>query len=265
MKVLPKIIQVLELFAHGEVLTFAEVAERSGLTRSNTAHILSALCESNLLAKPRFGVYCMGEKIFALAGGECHQNILNMLAWGSADRIASELGELGVVVGFWKQHRVTLAKVQPESMVQLSIADRWFEKSGWYRLSAGRLLLALQSDEVIESIVQKIGLPSASEWLEAITPEKFAAQVQHIRQTRQAVVMRENGRLTSLAVPVKDASGADTLCVSTVYITGSHQEERIELIGKLRKIAGDLHDQVVFHHISMQDMNQIPSRQEVLL
>ena len=265
MKVLPKIIKVLELFSQGGTLAFAEIVERTQLTRSNAAHILSALCENQLLTKSSFGHYCIGPKLYELTGGNFRQNILNMLSQHSADRIASELGELGVVVAFWNAQRITLAKVQPEGMVQLSIADRWFEKSGWYRLSAGRLLLALQSDEVIESIVQKIGLPSASEWLEAITPEKFAAQVQHIRQTRQAVVMRENGRLTSLAVPVKDASGADTLCVSTVYITGSHQEERIELIGKLRKIAGDLHDQVVFHHISMQDMNQIPSRQEVLL
>ena len=265
MKVLPKIIQVLELFAHGEVLPFAEVVAKTRLTRSNAAHILSALCDNGLLVKTKFGVYCMGRKIFELAGGECRQNLLNMLAWSSADRIASELGELGVVVGFWRKRRITLAKVQPESMVQLSIAERWFEKSGWYRLSSGRLLLALQSDEVVEEIVQKIGLPSAAEWPEAITPEKFAQQIKLIREARQAVVMRENNRLTSLAIPLQDASGKDVLCVSTVYITGRHDPDDTVFIGKLRQIAGNLHEQISFHHISMQDINQIPSISEDLL
>ena len=149
----------------------------------------------------------MGDKLYALSGGDCRLNILNMLAQRSADRIASELGELGVVVAFWQNCRITLAKVQPERMVQLSIADRWFEKSGWYRLSSGRLLLALQSDETIKNIVAEYGFPSAAEWPEAITPEKFYNELEIIRKQRLAVAMRENNRLTSLAVPVKDFSG----------------------------------------------------------
>ena len=79
MKVLPKIVQILELFSNGDTLPFAEIVERTGLTRSNAAHILSALCETQLLAKSSFGHYCMGEKLYELAGGTYRQNILNML------------------------------------------------------------------------------------------------------------------------------------------------------------------------------------------
>ena len=153
--------------------------------------------------------------------------------------------------------RITLAKVQPEGMVQLSIADRWFEKSGWYRLSSGRLLLAMQSKEVIENIVQNIGFPSAAEWPEAITHEKFSRQLELIRQQELAVVMRENRRLTSVAVPVKDASGKNVLCVSTVYITGRHQLDDQAIVAKLREIADELHQQICFHHISVQDINNL--------
>ena len=73
----------------------------------------------------------------------------------------------------------------------------------------------------------------------------------------QAVVMRENSRLTSLAVPVKDFSGNDTLCISTVYITGRHPLGDSGLLEKLRMIADDLHEQICFHHISMQDINHL--------
>ena len=257
MKVLPKIIKVLELFANGDTLAFAEIVERTQLSRSNAAHILGALCDNGLLAKSSFGHYCMGQKLYALSGGDCRLNILNMLAQRSADRIASELGELGVVVAFWQNCRITLAKVQPERMVQLSIADRWFEKSGWYRLSSGRLLLALQSDETIKNIVAEYGFPSAAEWPEAITPEKFYNELEIIRKQRLAVVMRENSRLTSLAVPVKDFSGKDTLCISTVYITGCYQLSDNMIASRLQDIADELHEQICFHHISMQDINNL--------
>ncbi|MBE6366864.1 MAG: hypothetical protein E7052_03005 [Lentisphaerae bacterium] len=259
MKVLSKIVRILELFAGGETLSFAEIVQQSSLTRSNTAHLLSALCEKHLLEKTSFGHYCLGSKIFELAGGNCQQNLLNILAQHSADRIAKELNELGVIVAYWQQQRITLAKVHPERMVQLTIADRWFERSGWYRLSSGRLLLALQSDDEIARIIEKIGLPTAAEWPEAITPEKLYKQIEIIRRNRHTVVMRENGNLTSLAVPAQDASGADTLCISTVYLTGRHQLSEQEIIAKLQEIAADLQEKILFHHISMQDINSISS------
>ena len=257
MKVLPKLVQVLELFASGDTLSFAQIVERTNLTRSNAAHIVKALCANDLISKTKFGYYCMGPKIFALAGGDFRQNLLYMLAQRGADRIASELDELGVVVACWRNQRITLAKVQPERMVQLSIADRWFEKSGWYRLSSGRLLLALQSDSAIQEIVGSIGLPSAAEWPEAISPEKLQQEIARIRQQRYAAVMRENRRLTSLAVPVQDAAGADTLCVSTVYITGRHQLGDQAILEHLQSIADELHSQICFHHISIEDINNI--------
>ena len=257
MKVLPKLIQVLELFASGDTLSFAQIVERTGLSRSNAAHIVKALCDNDLLARTGFGQYCMGTGIFRLTGGDFRQNLLYMLAQRGADRIASELDELGVVVACWRKQRITLAKVKPEGMVQLSIADRWFEKSGWYRLSSGRLLLALQSDQLIDEIISDIGLPSAAEWPEAITREKLQQEIQLIREKRCAVVMRENRRLTSVAVPVQDASGNDSLCISTVYITGRHQLDDVQILEHLRRIAGELHSQICFHHISVKDINKI--------
>jgi len=261
-KVLPKLVRVLELFAHGDVLPFAQIVERSQLTRSNTAHIVSALCENGLLTKTAFGYYCMGHKIFELAGNDCHQNLLNILAQRSADRIATELGELGVVVAFWQQQRITLAKVQPEGMVQLTIADRWFARSGWYRLSSGRLLLALQDDSTIAAIIRQVGLPTAADWPEAISEEKLFGQIRLIRAERRALAMRENGKLTSLAVPVKDASGRDSLAISTVYITGSKPIARSEIFLKLQQIADELHNQIKFHHIVVDNINKFSQNQE---
>ena len=262
MKVLPKVIRILELFAHGDVLPFSQIVERSQLTRSNTAHIVGALCQNGLLTKTSFGYYTMGRKIFELAGFNCQQNQLNILAQRTADRIASELGELGVVVAFWRNERITLAKVQPESMVQLSIADRWFERSGWYRLSSGRLLLALQSDPVIADIIQQVGLPTAADWPEAISEAKLYDEIRQIRTTRQAMAIRANGKLTSLAVPVKDADGCDSLAISTVYITGSKAGGEAEVFAHLRQIADELTEQIKFHHIVVNNINTISSAKE---
>ena len=255
MKVLPKIVKVLELFSNGDTLGFAEIVERTQLTRSNAAHILGALCDNQLLKRSSFGHYSMGKKLYELTGGTYRQNILNMLVQRCADRIASELGELGVVAACWKNQRLTLAKVQPKSAVQLSIADHWFEKSGWYRLSSGRLLLALQSDDVINAVVESVGLPSPAEWPEAFTKDKLLNQLAIIRQNRFVAVMRENSHLTSLAVPVKDAAGHDSLCLGTVYITGRHAEDKIRQ--DISKIADELHEQLCFHNISIQDISKL--------
>ena len=115
----------------------------------------------------------------------------------------------------------------------------------------------MQSKEVIENIVHNIGFPSAAEWHEAITQEKFFRQLELIRQQELAVVLRENSRLTSVAVPVKDAAGKNVLCVSTVYITGRHQLDDQAIVAKLREIADELHQQICFHHISVQDINNL--------
>jgi DNA-binding IclR family transcriptional regulator len=208
-----------------------------------------------LLTKSSFGHYRIGQKLYALSGGDCRINTFNMLVQRSADRIASELGELGVVAACWKNQRITLAKVEPKSTVQLSIADHWFEKSGWYRLSSGRLLLALQSNEVINAVVESVGLPSPAEWPEAFSRDKLMKQLAIIRQKRFVAVMRENDHLTSLAVPVKDAAGNDTLCVGTVYMTGRHAADKIR--NSINKIAEELHEQLCFHNISMQDINNL--------
>ena len=66
MKVLPKLVKVLELFSNGDTLAFAEIVERTRLSRSNVAHILSALCDNQLLAKSSFGHYCMGLNFMSL-------------------------------------------------------------------------------------------------------------------------------------------------------------------------------------------------------
>ena len=261
MKVLPKMIRTLELFSDGNELEFAAIVSRTGLTRSNQAHILRALCDNRLLEKTGFGRYRLGAKLFELVGGSRERSLLQMLAQRAADNIAGNLRELGVAVAFWRNQRITLAKARPERMVQLSIADRKFDRSGWYTLSSGRLLLALQSDSVILAVLQSVGLPVPSEWPEATDRENLFRQIRRIRAERRVVMRRDNGQLTSIAVPVRDAADADSLALSTVYITGSRQESDQAVVAELRRIAADTAAQLRFHHIAVRDLHGSPSVQ----
>lgn len=249
MKVLPKIIHTLELFGNDATLEFAEIVRLTGLSRSNTAHIVSALCANRLLEKSAYGQYRLGPRLFELTGGNRQHSQLLMLAERSASGIAGMLHELGVVVGFWRNRRITLAKVQPESMVRLNIADRWFDKSGWYCHSGGRLLLALQPDAIVDAIVSEVGPPAPEAWPEAVSEAGLRCEIARIRQQRQVVMQRENGRITSLAVPVQDAGGYDSLCVSTVYITGHRQPGDADTIVRLQEVAADFNAQLIFHQI----------------
>lgn len=251
MKVVPKIAKVLELFAENETLSFGEVVEYSQLNRSTVAHILSALCQCQWLEKTSFGCYRMGAGFYALTGEKRKNKLLAMLAERAARTVAGQLKELGVICCFSQASRITLAKVAPESMVQLSINDRWFENSGWYRQSSGRLLLAMQSESQINAIVDKIGLPTADAWPEAVTWSGFQREIERIRSAREAVVYRENGFLTSLAVSVKDASNKDDLCVSTVYVTGKQCFSETDMLARLREIALDMEIQLSFHQLSV--------------
>lgn len=251
MKVLPKLVRTLRLFSDGGTLDFAEITARTGLTRSNQAHILHALCENRLLEKSAFGRYRAGAGLWELAGAGGARAALRMLSTNAASAVADTLHELGVVVCRSAGRRITLAKVQPERTVRLAIADRPMEHSGWYSLSAGRLLLALQSDDEIAAVVRQTGLPSPEEWPEVHDMPSLLRAAAAIREAGQVVLLRENGKITSVAVPVPDASGAPVLALSTVYITGSRDDSDDAVLKRLGAIAEDLAAQLRFHGIAL--------------
>jgi len=257
MKVLPKLIRTLRLFADGATLDFAAITASTGLTRSNQAHILHALCENHLLEKSSFGRYRAGAGLWELAGAGAARAALRMLANNAAAAVAGTLNELGVVVCRSRARRITLAKVQPERMVHLAIADRHPEHSGWYSLSAGRLLLALADGDTAAEIVRAAGMPAPGEWPGVHDAASLRCAAAAIRAARQVVLHRENGKITSLAVPVRDASGAPVLALSTVYITGSRSDSDEAVLDRLGAIAEDFAAQLRFHKIALEALAEV--------
>ena len=68
MKVVHKILQLLELFADGKEYSFTAVIEMTGLSRSNASHLLSALVEEGVLSRSGRGIYRRSEGMFRLSG-----------------------------------------------------------------------------------------------------------------------------------------------------------------------------------------------------
>ena len=65
-KIMPKIITLLELFASGGDFAFSEIVVRTGLTRSNVSHLLQSMCECGMLKKEEYGKYRRGERLLRL-------------------------------------------------------------------------------------------------------------------------------------------------------------------------------------------------------
>ena len=96
-KIMPKIITLLELFASGGEYSFSEITAKTGLTRSNVSHLLQALCEEQMLEKVQYGKYRRGSRLTRLGLSVNPWKELIDKAGRCADNLMLWLNELAVV------------------------------------------------------------------------------------------------------------------------------------------------------------------------
>lgn len=242
-KIMPKVIVLLELFAGGEELSVKEVIRRSGLNQSNVSHLLKSLCEENMLEHTGYGKYRRAERLVRLCtGGNPWQELLSK-AERCADNLISWLNELAVVGMRDCDRRLTIVKRRPLKSLQVDMGPARTYPANWYETASGRVLLAYAPGETVRKIVARCGLPERKVWREACSLPKLAAELARIRE-QGFVSMDVDELIRALGVPVRDASGEILLSLSTAYPVFSCRRKEEEIIRYMRELVSTLEEEL---------------------
>lgn len=253
-KVIAKVVQILELAGkHGE-MHFTDLLSGTGLGRSNLSHLLKSLCENGLLSRRGHGRYAPGEKLFSICLPGDKEEALYQIVRRCANNVMYEFNELAVVTARHGGQRLTLVKVRPQGKShQVNGSGERYQRAGWYNTASGRVLLAVQSDEQIQRLVEECGLPSGEEWPAATTREGLLAEIQRIRQ-QQAVVFEVDDDVCAIGVPVADASGEQTLCLSVAFLRALRRFSDVEIMERLRRQASVMAREIHFNGIIVSQL-----------
>ena len=252
-KVIPKIIGILEMFAGGQEFSFKEILLKTGLPRSNASHLLASLCDGQVLEKVGYGKYRRGERLTRLCvGGNPWQPLISK-AERCADNLVLWLNELAVVAMRDGTQRLTLVKRKPVKNLQVEQETGRLYKADWYSSANGRILLAYAPDKVVDQIVRTYSLPERGVWHEAASLPKLKTELARIRE-RGHVEMDVDEVVRALAVPVRDASGTPLLSLATAFPVFSCRKTEPEIIAHLHSLAGTLEKELVIGGICVEDL-----------
>ena len=209
-----------------EPLSFADLQEASGLAKSTTSRLLTALERSGLVERDRHGSYVAGRLFWLYAARHDPWEEVVRLARPTMERIGEDTGET-VHLSVTRGERVVQV-AQVDSTFLLGTRD-WSEVEVPAHCSAlGRVFLAWQALDVPEGE------------LERPTPATLADRAALLRDGVRA---RERGwtltrdeleiGLTGLAVPVFGARGDLVAALGISGPTPRMEQDRVEELGRL--------------------------------
>src|SRR5690606_30136593 len=112
-------------------------------------------------------------------------------------RLTEALNENTLIAVLQKNVRRVICKKLSNQQVQAQTPDI----KDVYDTSTGRVLLAMQNNEVLTSYIQSYGLPKNGVWAEAETESGFFKQVEKIR-TSGYVLIEDSVQVIGFAAPI---------------------------------------------------------------
>lgn len=246
-KVVPKIVALLELFSDGSEYGFAELVARTGYTRSNVAHLLQSLCECGAVTRTGYGAYRRGERLIRWSGGGDRRRLLNEIAGRCAGQVVGLLNELGVVALRYRGSRLTLAKCRPEKSLRIETPDAaGHYPADWFSTAGGRVLLAWAGEEEVTTVLRRCGLPERRVWPRATSLPKLSDELKRIRDAGY-VSFPVDDEVRVFGVPAEDAAGERVFSVSTALPIFSPRFSEAEIVEKLTAAAESMSKELHFH------------------
>ena len=254
-KIMPKVIVLLELFAGGDEFSFREVIEKTGLTRSNVSHLLKSLCEEKILERVEYGKYRRSERLIRLCTGSNPWQELLSRAERCAENLMTWLNELAVVGLRDQDRRLTIVKRRPVRNLQVDQDSARTYPADWYGTANGRVLLAFAPKETLRKIVLQCGLPERKVWREAVSLPKLERELERIR--KQGYVSLDADELVhALGVPVRDASGEYLMSLATAYPVFSCRKDEAEIIRYMQDLTATLEEELRIAGIRIIDLKR---------
>ena len=254
-KIMPKVIMLLELFAAGKEFSVKEVIAHTGLNQSSVSHLLKSLCEENMLERIRYGKYRRGARLIQLCIGHNPWQELISKAERCADNLMTWLNELAVIGMRDHDRRLTIVKRWPLKSLQVDQDSARIYPANWYETANGRILLAYAPSDIVRQVVRQYGLPERNIWREAATLPKLEKELERIRK-QGFTAMDVDELVRALGVPIRDASSEFTMSLSTAYPVFSCRKKEEEIIRYMQERASILEEELRIGGIRIIDLKQ---------
>jgi DNA-binding IclR family transcriptional regulator len=207
-QLLDRAIAVLEVLSEASPagLLPHEISQRSGLHKSTTHRLLSALSQHRLVQKnAKVGTYSLGLKLFEL-GVKAVPNVnLREHARSYLERLVFETGETAHLCVLVEHEILYLDKAEPPKTIR--IASSVGARNPAFCSAVGKVLLAALPENELDSLLRRHKLvPYTSQTI--VTPARLKAVLQQVRENGYAVdnEEREEG-LRCIAAPIRDHTG----------------------------------------------------------
>ena len=250
-KIIPKIITLLEIFATGNVFSFQDIQNKTNLTRSNLSHLLQALCEEQILEKVSYGHYRRGIRLTSLCMTTNPWEELLSKVSRCADNLMLWINDIAVVAMRDRNMRLTLVKKLPEQQIQLEQKKSYL--ADWYNTANGRVLLAYAPENVLLQVLRRWGIPDKKEWKEVTSLPKLVKELEVIRNQGFAKLQIDES-LCALGVPIRDASGETVLSLATAFSKTSCKKTDAEIIQHMQHLASVLEEELKISDLRVVDL-----------
>jgi IclR family KDG regulon transcriptional repressor len=208
-------LRILRLFSIDEPeLGITEISNRMGLNKSTVHRLIKTFEKEGFIEKnQKTRKYQLGLSLLNLSGiidihTESYREALPIL-----ESLVNKLGEAAHISVLEGTNTIYLHKVQCKHPVRL--LSHVGKNNPCSCTSSGKVILAFQSEEVIESVISQ-GLPHCGP--NSITdPMQFRNNLREIRQKGYAICIDElHEGVISIAAPIRDYSGEVIAAVSVV-------------------------------------------------
>ncbi|MFC0470908.1 IclR family transcriptional regulator [Halalkalibacter kiskunsagensis] len=184
-------------------LAIGELSNRIGLPKSTTHRLLNTLMHHGFVSRDTTnGNYCIGMKVVAIANEVLEQIDIRKVARGPLEDLVGEVKETVHLCTHNNGNAIYIDKVESDQTI------RMISKVGrsvmMHCTGIGKILLAGMSNDQVETIIEKKGLPRFTE--NTITDkEVLFQQLDEIRQCGYAIdeVEHEEG-IAGIAAPIYD-------------------------------------------------------------
>jgi IclR family transcriptional regulator, acetate operon repressor len=233
-----KTLGVLDALQAGEGSRLGAIAERAGLPKSTVHRILRRLVERGYARAQGDGVYVLGPRILALAGG-----MLDQLNAGPAGRAI--LRDLHADVGHTVHFAMLLddeavyveKRVDPDLPYQT--ASRVGMRIPLHCTSIGKALLAAMSPEEAASLLGRGKLARRTENT-LVTLPALRAELERVRERAFAIDDEENERnIRCVGAAVHDNRDRPTGAVSVSALTLELTPDEVPAVGRRVRAAAD--------------------------
>ena len=202
------VVSILELLHEERQASLTEVAEHINLAKSTTHSHLRTLLDQELIHKTDAG-YRLGLKSLDYGGGVRDQTDIYRAAKPQLQKLYIETGHTIHLAVREYNDLVLLKRINPDETA--GFGAHVGQRTHFHTSALGKAILAYLSEEAVDSILSKHGLPQVSE--NSIADKaKLEAELETVRENEYAVNDEEEHRnYMGIARPVlvnNDVSGA---------------------------------------------------------